>query len=92
MYDRETVDFTLDEHDQAEKLNGAIEGTIKAFDDGFQPLQDIDDIVGLGWAVADVIRTSSADFFERYGRAPNAAEIGEYVGTYFLMLRRAETF
>lgn len=88
MYDRDRVDFSPTEHSQAEKLDNGIEGVIKALDDGFQPLQDVDDIARVGWAVADVVRTSSRDFFDKNGRSPRPAEISAIVATYFLMLER----
>lgn len=88
MYDRDVVDFNFIEHAQAEKLDGALEKTIKALDNGFQPLQDTAKIIGLGWAVADIVRTSARTFYEREKRTPLPAEISAMVLTYFLMLER----
>ncbi len=88
MYDRKKVDYTDAEHEQAEKLDVEIEATQKALKDGFQALEDSDEVIGLGWAVADVVRTKTKEFFDREGRMPRPGEIGVMVGTVFMMLER----
>ena len=88
MYTREKVDFTESEHARAAKADTAIEGILAVLDDGFQPLQDLPSIGVGAWAFADIVRTTAADFSERNGRNPRASEIGEMIGTYFMMLNR----
>jgi hypothetical protein len=88
MYSPERVNFTDAEHARAEKADKAIESILAALDDGFQPLQDLADIGVAAWAFADIVRTTAQEFEAANGRMPRAAEIGEMVGNYFLMLNR----
>lgn len=87
-YDRRKVDFTENEHARAAKADAAIEGILGALDDGFQPLQDLPAIADSAWQFADLVRTTAAEFYDQNGRNPRAEELGEMIGTYFLMLNR----
>ena len=92
MYDREKVDWTDSEHRQAEKLDTAGEDLVVAFKDGFQPLQDIDEVAAIGFAFADVIRVAAEEFHAREGRNPHFTEIAVIVGERVIMLERDNRF
>ena len=88
MYDRAKVDFSDNDHKNAEKHQNFIQGIMDALDDGFQPLQDLTVIGPAVWGEIDLVRVTIKSMTEALGRKPTAGEVIYEMQKYGYMLER----
>jgi hypothetical protein len=86
-YERSKVDFSDEEHSQAQRIDGNLEVIIENLKDGFQ----VNDLMALGPSGFDLYRVSAEilkKFQEENARKPTVAELAEILATRLLMLAR----